>query len=235
LDGIESATGWADIVAPFWFLACWIGYATYADRGGGRRSLMWRMHEYRRAWLNRMVARDNRIVDTQICNVLVQNISFFASAAILVIGGLLAVLGARDQAIAALAELPLATPTSTWVWETKILLLVVVFTYAFFSLTWSLRQFNYVAIMIGAAPPPEQAGQALTERFVERAASLATRAGDHFNKAMRAYYFGLAALSWLLNPLLLMVVSTWVVAVVWRREFRSVTLELLGPVGEPLA
>ena len=27
--------------------------------------------------------------------------------------------------------------------------------YAFFKFTWSLRQFNYVAIMIGAAPPPD--------------------------------------------------------------------------------
>ena len=39
----------------------------------------------------------------------------------------------------------------------KVLLLVVVFVFAFFKLTWSLRQFNYVAILIGAAPPPEDA------------------------------------------------------------------------------
>jgi uncharacterized membrane protein len=207
---------------------------SYADRGGARRTLMRRMHEYRLAWLTRMAERENRIVDTQICAVLIQNISFFASSTILIIGGLVAVLGARDQAMAALAEIPLATTSSPRIWEAKVFLLIIIFVYAFFTFTWSLRQFNYVSIMIGAAPPPQQAGEPATTRFVERTASVATRAGDHFNMAMRAYYFGLGALSWFISPYLLMVISAWVIAVVWRREFRSVTLHLLGPVDEPL-
>jgi uncharacterized membrane protein len=225
--------GWADATAPVWFLACWMGYAWYADRGG-RRTLMFRMHEYRRAWLTRMIERENRIVDTQIVTVLIYNISFFASSTILIIGGLVAVLGAREEAMAAIAHIPGATRSSPLIWEAKILLLVVVFTYAFFTFTWSLRQFNYVTILIGAAPPPQLADTAEAARFAERAAQIASRAADYFNKAMRAYYFGLAALSWFINPLLFMLVSGWVVVVVWRREFRSHTLRLLGPVGEPI-
>src|SRR5690606_14424812 len=148
--------------------------------------------------LGQMLERENRIVDTQIVSILVQNISFFASSAILVTGGLLALLGARDRALAALAEIPLAARTDPSIWEFKVLLLMVVFTYAFFTFTWSLRQFNYVAIMIGAAPPPETAASPESRRFLERAAEVATRAGDYFNKAMRAFYFGLAALAWFL-------------------------------------
>jgi uncharacterized membrane protein len=226
--------GWLDVAAPLWFLLCWIGYAIYADGGGGRRTLMLRMHEFRKAWLRRMLERENRVVDTQIVSVLIQNISFFASSAILIIGGLVAVLGAREEAMAAIAEIPLAATTPAHVWEAKILLLIVIFVYAFFTLTWSLRQFNYVTIMIGAAPPPREANAPGAEPFVERAAMLATRAGDHFNKAMRAYYFGLAALSWFVHPVLFMVITSWVVAVVARREFRSVTLRVLGPVGAPI-
>jgi uncharacterized membrane protein len=114
----------------------------------------------------------------------------------------------------------------------KVMLLVVVFVYAFFKFTWSLRQFNYVAIMIGAAPPPDEAGGAPSRRYAETAAAVASRAAEHFNKAMRTFYFGLGALSWFLQPFLLMVVTVLVVLVVYQREFRSHTLTSIGRPGE---
>jgi uncharacterized membrane protein len=225
---------WQDLVAPAWFLLCWIGYVWYADRRTRRATLMKRMHDYRVAWLGQMLERDNRIVDTQIVSLLVQNISFFASSAILITGGLVALLGARDRALAALAEIPVAVRSDPRVWEAKVLLLMVIFTYAFFTFTWSLRQFNYVAIMIGAAPPRELATCPGSRRFLERVAQVATRAGDYFNKAMRAFYFGLAGLAWFLDPVVFMAVTAWVVLVIWRREFRSHILAALGPVGDPI-
>lgn len=222
-----------DAAAPLVFLLAWVGYARWAD-GPGRPSLMARMHEYRVAWMRQMLARDSRITDLQVVQVLVQNIAFFASSSIILIGGLAAVLGARDQALAILSDLPLAAPTAPRVFDAKVLLLVLVFVYAFFKFTWTLRQFNYVAILIGAAPPPAEAATPAAARFVERAARMATRAADHFNKAMRAYYFGLAGLAWFVHPLLFMIATVWVVLVSWRREFRSTSLAVLGPVGEPL-
>ena len=96
----------ADLVAPLVFLGAWSGYALWADRRD-RPSLMTRMHEYRVSWMGRMIARENRIVDLQVIQVLIQNISFLASTSIFLVGGLVAVLGARDQAMAILAELPL--------------------------------------------------------------------------------------------------------------------------------
>lgn len=225
--------GLADLSAPLLFLAGWVGYARWAD-WPGRPTLMARMHEYRLVWMHRMLARENRITDLQVVQVLVANIAFFASSSILLIGGLVAVLGARDQAIAILAELPLAAPGGRNLFDIKVLLMILVFVYAFFKFTWTLRQFNYVAILIGAAPPPAEAGTAAAERLIERAARMATRAADHFNKAMRAYYFGLAGLAWFVHPLLFAAAALWVVLVSWRREFRSHSLTVLGPVGEPI-
>lgn len=221
----------ADILAPLCLVAAWIGYALHADRTR-RSTLMSRMKAYRLAWMRQMAGRDNRIIDTQITSLLVQNISFFASSAILLIGGLVAVLGAREQAMAILLDIPLAAATPAGLWEAKVLLLVVIFVYAFFKFTWALRQFNYVAILIGATPPPSEALTPATARHVERTASVATRAADHFNKAMRAYYFGLAALSWFIHPLLLVAATLWVLVVNWRREFRSHSYMLLEQPGE---
>ena len=96
----------------------------------------------------------------QVVMILAQSNAFFASTSLLIIGGCLAILGARDQAMTVLQEIPGVAATPTFVWEMKVMLLVIVFVFAFFKLTWSLRQFNYVAILIGAAPPPEQAASA---------------------------------------------------------------------------
>jgi uncharacterized membrane protein len=216
---------WADAAAPLVFLACWIGYARWADRGRGYPgSLMARTDELRGAWMRQMLAREVRIVDIQVVQVLVNAIAFFASSAVLVIGGAIAVLGAREQAMEVIASVPFAAQSPPRVWEAKVLLLVVVFVYAFFKFTWALRQFNYVAIFIGATPPHTEAADAAAGRFAAQAARAASRASDHFNKAMRSYYFGLAALGWFVHPYLLVALTVAVVLVVYRREFRSRTL-----------
>ena len=230
--GLMRGVGWADLIAPLFFVACWVGYARWA---GGRHgtSLMGRVHEYRLVWMQRMLERDVRIVDVQVTQVLVNSISFLASSAVLIVGGLVAVLGARDRALEVLADLPLTTEAPPFLWELKVLVLVIVFVYAFFKFTWALRQFNYVAILIGAAPLPERAHQAESARHAERTARIASAAAENFNKAMRSYYFGMAALSWFVQPYLFMLLTAWVVVILWRREFRSASLAVLGPAGHP--
>lgn len=227
--------GWPDVLAPAFFLFCWVGYAVAADgRIGGRSSLMSRIHEYRRLWMRRMLVRDNRIQDLQVLLVLTQSNAFFASSTVLVIGGCLAVLGAREEAMAVLNEIPFVPHVPPLVWQMKVILLVVVFGYAFFKFTWSLRQFNYVAIMIGAAPPPVAEPDAEELRYAENAALIASRAAEHFNKALRTFYYGLAALGWFLQPWLLIVLSAVVTLVVYRREFHSASLHAVGLAGEPI-
>ncbi len=231
-----TGIGWPDLIAPGFFLLAWAGYTLAADgRIGGRSSLMSRIHEYRLLWMRRMLTRDNRIQDLQVLFVLTQSNAFFASSTVLVIGGCLAVLGARDQAMAVLNEIPLVPHVPPLVWQMKVVLLVVVFGYAFFKFTWSLRQFNYVAIMIGAAPPPAAEPDAESLRYAEGAALIASRAAEHFNKALRTFYYGLAALGWFLQPWLLVVLSAVVTLVVYRREFHSHSLRAIGHKGEFIA
>jgi uncharacterized membrane protein len=44
---------------------------------------------------------------------------------------------------------------------------------------------------------------------------------------LRAYYFGAAALSWFLHPILMMILTVAVVHVLYRREFTSRTLNAI--------
>jgi uncharacterized membrane protein len=235
MEEVIARVGWPDMAAPMFFLLCWIGYAAFADGPfGGRRSLMARIHEVRRVWMRRMLTRENRIGDMQVVMILAQSNAFFASTAILIVGACLAILGAHDQAMSVLNEIPGVADTPLFLWEIKVALLVVVFVFAFFKLTWSLRQFNYVAILIGAAPPHDDADTPAAREYADRAAGVASRAAEHFNKALRTFYFGLAALSWFLQPFLFMALTLLVVLVVYRREFHSHTLTILGPAGSPV-
>ena len=71
----------ADMAALIWFAVAWFGYSFVVDRARfGANSLNARMVGFRRRWMRSMLARDNRIVDTQINMQLQQGAGFFASA-----------------------------------------------------------------------------------------------------------------------------------------------------------
>ncbi|NJN47759.1 MAG: DUF599 domain-containing protein [Candidatus Competibacteraceae bacterium] len=223
-----------DTIALSWFILCWAGYTWGADHRGPRQSrgLSQATAAHREIWMRRMLERENRIVDSTLLGNLMRSVSFFASTTTLIIGGFVAALGAADQAISMVREIPFVAVVSPLFWKAKVLLLILIFVYAFFKFTWSTRQFNYCNIMIGAAPTAVHDTDEM-EEYACRAARLLALAGENFNRGLRAYYFGLAVLSWFINPWLFMAVSGWVVLVLYRREFASRTLKALTSVATP--
>jgi len=216
-----------DIAAVTWFFLCWFGYTQAADRLGPREtSLLQAMEVFRHTWMTRMLDRDNRIADTAIVTTLTTSVSFFASTSMVILAGIVTAMGATDQLMQLAEEMPLVIQASALVWHLKLLMLLLIFTYSFFKLTWSLRQWNYVTVMIGAAPPTA-APRPARQRYAEVAGKISTLATKHYNRGIRAYYFGVAALAWFVHPIALMAVSAYVVLVLYRREFRSNVLRLL--------
>lgn len=174
-----------------------------------------------------MMHRDVRIVDSNIVMILARSATFLASTTIFIVAGLIAVMGTMDTAIEVVGDLRYAIKSSREVWELKMLGLLLVFIYAFFKFTWSMRHFNYLSTIIGAAPMSHEL-PAWSDRFAERAAKVSSKASNTFNRGLRAYYFGLAFLSWFLHPLLFILATTLVVGVLYRREFNSGMLKELG-------
>jgi uncharacterized membrane protein len=217
-----------DSIAFLWFLLCWVGYTRFADRRAqDQLTLMSAMNRYRHQWMHEMLRRDVRIVDTNIVAILSRSTTFLASTTIFILAGLLAVMGTMDTAMAVVGALSFSVQSSRELWELKLFALVLVFVYAFFKFTWSIRHFNYLSIIIGAAPGPDRLPE-WSERFAERAARVSSNATNTFNRGLRAYYFGLAYLSWFLHPVMFIVAATLVVGVLYRREFRSRILRELG-------
>jgi uncharacterized membrane protein len=216
-----------DWVALLVFSTCWVGYAVVVDRHPAlrRRSVIAAMDEHRRRWMRTMMTRDNRIMDTNIIGNLMNSTSFLANTAIFILGGLVAMMGSPDLGARVFGALPFATAPDPAAWEMKIALLLFIFVRAFFELTWALRQFNYCSIVMGSVP--HDAADPRQGHVADIAAKVANRAARHFNTGLRAYYFGLAALAWILHPFALVLASLLVVTELYRREFRSVVRDAL--------
>lgn len=219
-----------DFASFIWFLVLWSGYTFFADRfSQNHPSLMSVMYEYRLKWMQESLRRDVRVGDASLLSTLIRSISLFASTAIFIVGGIVAIFGGLEQVQELTKDLSYVAKASTVMWELKLLFLGVIFIYAFFKFAWALRQFNYMLIVMGAFPGPEFADTPEAQLMAERAARVNALAVDTFNRGMRAYYFGMAALSWFLHPWVFVATTLLVVLVIYRREFKSKTLQTLNP------
>lgn len=222
---------WTDWIALTAFFGLWIGYAVFARWLGHRRpSLLVTTNRYRAYWMRQAAQRDPRMLDGQITQALSHTPAFFSSTSILVIGALFALLGTTDKAADLVSEIPFAQATSLVAFEFKILVVVAIFVYAFFRFSWCMRQYTFVALVIGAMPPPAEfaSGKFDLKTYADRAAAMVGAAADTFNDGLRAYYFSFAALAWFISPMAMILGTLIVVAILYSREFHSDVLHVLG-------
>lgn len=221
-----------DLVALIGFLAAWIGYHVAVERGPhAARSLNARMNLRRRRWFEQAMARENRIIDTQVMNGLQNGTAFFASTSLIAVGGTVTLLGATEQIMQITADLPFAGLTTRFVWEVKVIGLVGIFAYAFFKFAWSYRLMNYSAILLGALPPASAREEPEAKAALEACIAMNITAGRHFNRGQRAFFFVLAYLGWFIGPLALVVLTVAVLVVMWNRQFGKGARAALAETG----
>ena len=128
LNLFRAAIPGLDWFALAWFAACWIGYTLYTDRQGqAGRNLLRGTDRMRTVWMERLLEREIRIVDSALLGNLMHSVSFFASTTMVIIGGLIATLGAVDHAMQWVANLGLLAPAGREAWTLKLIALIVVF------------------------------------------------------------------------------------------------------------
>ncbi|MBF5096439.1 DUF599 family protein [Azospirillum sp. INR13] len=216
-----------DIIAFVWFVGSWVGFTVIQDHLlTGRNVVNQHLKIVRRHWIERMLERENRIMDSQLVGHTMHSCTFFASTNMLVLAGLIGSFGAAERAQQLVSNLSFTVQTSPQLFEIKMLLMVVIFTFGFFKFTWALRQYNYCCALIGSAPMPPvrpEDRKAIAETIGE-ALTLAITA---LNGGMRAYYFALAALAWIIGPIPLIAASSGVILVLTRRQAFSATEKVI--------
>jgi uncharacterized membrane protein len=216
-----------DVVALTIFVACWFGYGFLSNALAKKRaSLLTVLNPVREHWMHEALGRENRILDSTLVANLMQSATFFSSTTVLIMGGLVAGLGGLDKNAAMVGSLPFAAKASIALMEIKLLTLIALFMYAFVKFSWSVRQFNFTSILIGAMPAHSIKSPA-SDTYAKRAAKLSALASENFTLGLRAYYFALPALLWFMNPILFIVGVIVLVFMLYRMEFHSRTLDAL--------
>ena len=218
-----------DLLALVWFLICFNGYASYARKASYKEPCLASvMHLYRTEWMKEMLLRDVRVADTTTVANLERGVTFFASTTMLILAGLMTLITRGETAMGLLASVPGAEMLSSLQWDIRILAMMVLFVYAFFKFTWSLRQYGFVSVMIGGAPLLTEDRMREIDAHASRIAKMASMAANNFNTGLRSYYFAIAMLGWLIHSALFIALALAVVWILYRREFTSSTLKTLG-------
>jgi len=224
----ELNVTWADVAALLLFLVGWTGYVAFAVRHGKHvPSLQTSMDRFRREWMVQMVGRDNRMLDVNVMRNITRSSQFFASTTMLILGALLASMGYVQQAQDLVSGLPFTVKASARLLEIKMLLMVLIFVHAFFKFSWAIRQLNFCGILVAATPKTPKDSAEEYASHINRIARITSYAGSNFNHGLRSYYFAVAAMGWFLHPVLMIVATAWVIAVLYHREFKSKTLQAM--------
>ncbi|GGD39202.1 DUF599 domain-containing protein [Aureimonas glaciei] len=206
------------------FIGGWFAYNWLTDRSPwSRHGLSQAMNVQRRRWMQVMLNRDLRMIDTAIMAGLQQGTAFFASACIFAIGGCFALLGSSDRIAAIAADLPFHGRLDRGLVEVKLLGQVAIFAYAFFKFGWAYRLFNYCTILIGAIPMRSDAmlNPEAAQRAVARATRMNQLAAKNFNAGLRGVFFALAFLGWFIGAYFLIGTTLFVMAILAQRQFFS--------------
>lgn len=218
----------SDILAVLLFLLSWfsINWISNHYKSKDKNTLYSLSKEYRNQWMLNLLERDNRISDVALVGHLMRSSSFFASTSLLVLASLIAVFGVIDQAMKVVDDLPFAMHVSAPFWKLKLLLIILIFIFVFFKLVWSIRQYNYTVIMIGAAPSVFDDNEHM-HSYAANLGTVINRASRHFIDGMRGFEYALAALAWFIHPLVFIAATLLVTRVIYRREFSSRTLQAM--------
>ena len=224
-----------DLLALSFFVLVWFIYTQFARvRARSTYSLSYILRQLRIDWMSTLTRKDHQIADAALLGNVERTVTFFASSTILVLAGVLTLLTSADKVVEVLNSIPYTAATSPEKVQTKLALFALIFVFAFFKFTWSIRQFGFVSVLMGAAPQYRSPEITDEQRnvFARQAAKVIDQAGHEYNNGLRAYYFALAYLCWFLHPYLFLASTAVVVMVLYRREYRSRVLrDLLATKG----
>lgn len=222
---------WVDIVAVIWFIAIWIGYTLFAKQRAREVScLSFELRRKRTAWMQHMLLRDNRMADVGLISALERNVSFFASSSMLILAGLLTAIASSDKIAEVLQQVMPWMDHADGLLQVKMLCLALIYIFTFFQFTWSLRQYGFGGVLIGAAPDGRQLSETELAQYANRTAKVIDQAAHSFNYGLRAIYFSLATLAWFISAWLFIVATVVVMLVMKHREFHSKALKALQDV-----
>lgn len=210
-----------DYVALSVFTVLWLFYepllSQFAKRRGG--VINSDMTVVRSAWMNRMVGREIRLMDSQLLGHALNSASFFASSNLLLIAASAGALFGGERTFASVSALEVVKTSSRLVFELQLALVIAALARGLLDFIWSIRQMNYALAAMGSVPEPCPDDQ--REAFGAVVGRILNPALVSFNAGVRGYYFALAAAAWLFGPWAFMTATLGAMTLLFWRQRSS--------------
>jgi len=217
-----------DLVALSTFFLSWSGYTWFARKKAKTTNCLARsLHQHRIHWMYEIITREVRVGEASLLANLERNIAFFASSTLLILAGILTLFAQIDTLESVILSMPYAAHSSHFSIQIKLYLLAFIFVISFFQFTWSMRQYGFVNVMVGAAPIDKSGLNDNLKAYAKQMAIVQDQAAHSYNYGLRSYYFALAAICWFFHPLLFISMSIWVVYTLYTREFNSKSVKAI--------
>lgn len=192
MDFTSDIAGFAASLA---LLAAYHGYLRYRLSKDPGYTVQRVNNLVRSAWVEEIMRRRDGILAVQTLRNSMMAAVFLASTAVLMIIGVLTLSEQGDKLRTTWQALDVFGATSSRLWLSKMLLLLVDLLVAFFSFTVAIRLYHHVGYMINA-PQNER----LVATDPARVGAHLNRAGHFYSIGMRAYYYTVPLLLWLFGP-----------------------------------
>lgn len=164
----------------------------------------------RKAWVENMMAqKSNSILGVQTLRNSTMAATFLASTAILLMMGTMNLMSSSNKS-SFLQSLENSVVGNSNLEEFKLIALLVIFFWAFFSFTMAVRMYNHVGFLINSSNEKHRFYP--SPRYVGR---LLNRSGRYYSLGMRAYYFSIPMVFGLFNPYYMVIASIGLVIVLY--------------------
>jgi uncharacterized membrane protein len=195
----------------------------------GKGSLNSQLHVVRLRWLamHKGIGRQFRMFDAILLGHISNSVSYFGSATLLVLAGLVGALVNVNRVYATASELKFLAPMSQDLFTLYFAVLTFILGISFFAFTYALRKMSYTFALLGGLP--EDAEMTPDSRvMVEETATVLTEAVRSINNGIRGFYYAVAALFLFAGPYYCMAATMAITALLYYRQMISPTAIAIG-------
>lgn len=226
--------GWPNAMAVGLIFFLWTCYGPILSVFG-KGSLNSQLHYVRMQWfrVHHGVHRQDRVFDAILLGHISNSVSYFGSATLIVLAGLVGTLVNVNRIYIAAQDVKFLAPMTADLFAMYFGILTLILALSFFAFTYALRKMAYTFALLGGLEEiPAETPEA--NIMSEQAATVLTEAVRSINNGIRGYYYAVATLFLFGGPYVCMIATLLITAVLYYRQLSSPTAVAIGKYVEAL-
>jgi uncharacterized membrane protein len=209
-------------LAPvLWVFAMWWLYTPVLNLLG-HGTLNTQLHAVRLKWMVMMLnsQRENRVFDAIILGQISSAMSYFGSATLIVLVGMVGALASINLIHASFTQMPFVPKMSLELFSVYFAALTAIVARCYFAFTYGLRTMAYTLAMIGGLDE-HPASTPQLEIMTAQTAVVLTSAVRSMNSGIRGYYFLVGGIMLFAGPMLSILATTAMALLLYYRQVLS--------------